>query len=105
MVKAAFLILLAGLCLVGFRGTIAGWFWPKSPAPWETVDAFYYPSKTNLPIDRREYDMPSMESCRRWVFQQAALNGDPKLERGDYECGVGLVRNVGDLRIYRLSLR
>lgn len=105
VVKATILILLVGLCLVGFRETIAGWFWPRSPAPWETVDAFYYPSKTNLPVDRRKYDMPSIESCRLWIFQQAALSEDPKLEHGDYECGVGFMQNVGDLRMYRLSLR
>lgn len=105
MIRAAFLLLLAGLCLFAFRGTIADWLWPNSAAPWEEVDAFYYPKKTNLPVDKRAYGLASVENCRQWVFQKAALNGDPRLEDGDYECGVGFMRNVGDLRMYRLTLQ
>lgn len=26
----------------------ANWFWPDSPAPWEQVDAVYYPDNSDL---------------------------------------------------------
>jgi hypothetical protein len=38
-----------GLIVWGALGnptqTIAGWLWPHSPAPWEGVDAYYYPTR------------------------------------------------------------
>ena len=105
MLKTTLLILLVALCLAAFRGNIADWLWPTSVAPWEDVDAFYYPQSASVPSDDRKYGLASVDSCRRWVLSQAALRGDSKLEMTDYECGIGYVQNVGDLRKYRLILR
>jgi len=85
--------------------TIANWFWPETTAPWEKVDAFYYPDRANLYLDRREYDFSDLDQCRRWVFSEAARNNDPNIVRGDYECGVGKSGDFGSLRVYRITVR
>lgn len=86
-------------------GTVAGWFWPEDAAPWERVDAFYYPDRGNLLIDQRRQDVGSVDGCREWVRLAAAANNDPSLARGDYECGVGFLRSLGDVGVYRLTVR
>jgi hypothetical protein len=82
---------------------VAGWFWPSSAAPWEQVDAFYYPDRNNLLSDERHLNVGSVEACRAWVSSRAAARGDPSIALGDYECGVGYLRNSGDMRVYRLT--
>lgn len=84
---------------------IADWLWGNSPAPWETVDAFYYPNKSNLYRDSRAIGLKSVEECRQWVNQQARANGDPQLIAGSYECGVGFLETWQGLRVYRATLR
>ena len=83
---------------------VANWFWGDAPAPWEDVDAVYYPNANNLTIDMKNYNVGSVENCRAWVYWQAKRRGDPNLERGDYECGVGYLENFGSLRIYRRTV-
>ena len=87
------------------KKNVANWFWEYDQAPWEEVDAFYYPNRDNLTIDMREYNVGSVENCRAWVYQQGAAKGDPHLTRGDYECGVGFVKYFGSLKVYRITIR
>ena len=87
------------------RQDVAGWVWPESPAPWESVDAFYYPNRNAPTVDKRQTNVGGLEACRSWARTAAAANNDPRLERGDYGCGVGLVRTAGQQRVYRLTLR
>ena len=83
------------LALVSLSGcdnpasTVANWFWPNSAAPWEEVDAVYYPNKYDLTVYQLGRDVGSLENCRAWVGAKAVRYNDPNLERGDYECGVG----------------
>jgi hypothetical protein len=87
------------------KNDLANMLWPRGPAPWEQVDAYYYPSKSNLRVDERRYDVGGLDGCRSWVQRAANAKDDPRLARGDYECGVGFIRNVGGLKMYRLTTR
>ena len=87
------------------RQTVTGWIWPHSPAPWEAVDAFYYPDKSNLEVSLDNLDVGGLAQCRAWVNSTAAKQKDPQLERGDYHCGVGYLNAQGSLNSYRLTVR
>ncbi len=94
-----------GWALFGTPGKdIANVFWSEAVAPWEDVDATYYPA-ANLTDYERQPGLGSLEECREWVYQRAAEHGDPNLRQGDYECGVGFIRSAGPLYIYRQTLR
>jgi hypothetical protein len=101
----------AALALLSLSGcdnpasTVANWFWPTSAAPWEEVIAVYYPNKHDLTVHQLARNVGSLENCRAWVGAKAARYNDPNLERGDYECGVGRLRTIGDLLMYRLTVR
>jgi hypothetical protein len=82
---------------------IAGIFWPESNAPWENVDAYYYPNASNLSDWKSQMDIGSVQACRDWVEGSAAIMGDVDLRRGDYECGVGCKTRDG-LNICRLTI-
>jgi|SRR3989344_4009942 len=84
--------------------TVAGWFWTENPAPWEQVNAFYYPDRGNLTIDRRELNIGTLEACRDWVNAQAIADGDSSQTRSDYECGVGC-KSEGEMLVCRLTVR
>ncbi len=72
----------------------------------EQVDAFYYPDKNDLTKHQRFLNVGSLENCRVIVRETAAKNGDPSLERGDYECGIGPTGDsVGDVAVYRETKR
>ena len=83
--------------------TMADWLWPRSPAPWESVDAIYYPDKANQLVSVDNQDAGSLTRCRAWVIS-VAKQSDPGLQRGDYQCGVGYRYSAG-LNIYRLMVR
>lgn len=85
--------------------TITGWIWPHSPAPWESVDAFYYPDKSDPNISLENYDVGGLVQCRAWANSAAAKQKDPQLERGDYYCGIGYLNAQGSLGTYRLTVR
>ena len=85
--------------------TATNWFWPSSPAPWEEVDAVYYPDKEDLWNYERRRNVGSLADCRTWVHAEAMRFNDPVLQRGDYECGVGRVEGAGDVDVYRLTVR
>src|SRR3989344_426371 len=82
---------------------LAGLFWSESNAPWEKVDAFYYPDANNLSKWESQMDVSSVQACRDWVEDSAAIKGDPNLEHGDYECGVGCKSRDG-FNVCRLTV-
>lgn len=84
---------------------LAEWFYKENAAPWETVDAFYYPDRSNLTIWRTGKKMPNVQTCRDWVYAMAATYSDPALRRGDYECALGEARNLGGISVYRATVR
>lgn len=85
--------------------TVADWLWASDAAPWETVDAFYYPDRENLTAFNLISDFDSVQACRDWVYSAAAANGDPELERGDYECGIQKLDSFGGMSVYRATVR
>lgn len=85
--------------------TIAGWLWKDSAAPWETVDAFYYPNRNDFTVDVSSTGLSSVDECRDWVNAEAARRGDAELLRGDYECGVGKSGMFGDIAVYRITAK
>ena len=89
----------------GPADNLAGLFWAERPAPWEKVDAFYYPDRHDLSVHRAARDVKSLDGCRSWVRAMAEVGTDPGMERGDYECGVGKLREMGDVTVYRFTVR
>ncbi|MGF7213053.1 hypothetical protein GGE65_007689 [Skermanella aerolata] len=85
--------------------TTASWFWSETAAPWEKVDAYYYPDRSNLGVHRVSYNVGSIDNCRRWVRAEALRLSDVGITRGEYECGVGEVDKMGDLTVYRITAR
>ena len=83
---------------------IAGWFWEYDAAPWERVDAFYYPDRTNLAVFNQHSKVGGVEECRSWASEMAAANGDRGMNQGDYECGVGEPTDWNGLKVYRTTV-
>jgi len=84
-------------------GFLAGIFWSDSNAPWEKVDAFYYPDASDLTECESQMDVGSVQACRDWVEDSATEKGDPNMERGDHECGVGCKSKDG-FNVCRLTV-
>lgn len=84
--------------------TLANWFWKDSPAPWETVDAFYYPYSTDLRVHEKYSGFGSLQDCRNWAYYQASLKGDPNLDRGFYVCGIQKLDDLHGRRVYRATV-
>ena len=84
---------------------VAGWIYKTEPAPWETVDAFYYPNIANMSDYRTQKNLKDISECREWVYQMAGINGDPSLRKGDYECGVGKPETRYGLNVYRITIK
>ena len=85
--------------------TVANWFWEYEAAPWETVDAFYYPDRNDLSKFQKVSGLSSVDGCRNSVRSMAANNGDASLTRGDYECGIELIDNFVGIGVYRYTTR
>lgn len=83
----------------------ANWFWPNSAAPWERVDAAYYPDRDNLSNAIEKHDLTDVDECRGWAYWQAGQHGDPSMQRGDYECGIGFLESWAGMQIYRVTIR
>jgi hypothetical protein len=100
-------VLGAGWLIVGHpMNDLADLFWPERPAPWEAVDAFYYPDRHNLSVHRSANKVDGIAGCRSWVIAAAAANADPRMSRGDFECAIGKLQSLGDgLTVYRLTVR
>lgn len=91
-----------------FFGIFVWWVVPKiNDAVFPPkVDAFYYPDRSNLLWHEAVFGLKDVEECRRAIFRMAAAKGDPNLSRGDYECGVGFIKDVGDgLRVYKDTVK
>ncbi len=69
------------------------------------VDAFYYPNRGNLLIHETVFGLKNVEECRSAVFRMAAAKGDPNLSRGDYECGVGYIKDAYGVRVYNDTVK
>lgn len=87
------------------KGAVADWFWPDEAAPWETVDAYYYPDRTDLTRHIATPGFSSVSKCQTWVHAEAAHRGDAGLTRGDYECGIGQAPSQYGLNVYRATVR
>ena len=85
--------------------TVANMFWENDAAPWETVDAYYYPNRNDLTVFRSAFGFNSVDDCRSWVRFAAASNNDVGLTRGDFECGVGRIDAFGGMTVYRITTR
>ena len=84
--------------------TVADWFWEHDAAPWETVDAFYYPDKNDLSRHEAVMGLGSVQECRDQVERMAFLNNDPRLLRSSYECGIQKIDTFGDIGVYRATV-
>ena len=84
---------------------VANWFWKADAAPWETVDAFYYPDESDLEVFIVGYGKKTVEQCRDWVYLKAAEYQDWGIKRGDYECAIEPIDSIGSLVIYRATTR
>lgn len=107
MKKAVYIVLGILLLLFVFgdlKTKLANVFWSNAVAPWEDVNAFYYPDKNDLTVDVRSLGVGSLEACRDWVDEQASAQNDGAMIRGDYECGVGCKPLNGDMFVCRLTL-
>lgn len=82
---------------------IANIFWEYEAAPWESVDAFYYPDRSDLTEYEVAYDLQSVEECQTWVYRMSARFNDPGLRRGDYECAIGEVESSFGFTVYRVT--
>ncbi len=100
----AFIIIVACIILSNPSRTIANWFWPESPAPWEDINAIYYPDINNLTNDVRNLDIGSIEACRNWAEERAIENEDPNMLRSDYECGVSCKPMSGGIYRCRITV-
>ncbi len=102
-------LILIGVILWAVFGSpkkdVANLIWPDSPAPWETVDAFYYPNRHNLSTFETVRGLASLDGCRAWVRGAAAVRGDHGVVRGDYECGIGQTGTFMGLSVYRVTAR
>ena len=85
--------------------TVANFWWPAVAAPWETVDAFYYPDRSNLYLVQQQAGLASVNACRDWANGAAYAHGDPGMARSDWECGLGKPRAWGDLKVYRATVK
>lgn len=86
------------------KNDAANWFYSNEPAPWETVDAYYYPNLNNLSLFKVKKNLVDLQACRDWVYFMASQNNDSNLNRGDYECGVGKPENKYGLNVYRITV-
>jgi len=102
-----FILIIIGLWfwLGNPKNDVANWFYSNEPAPWETVDAFYYPNNSNLSDYRVMSGLSDAQACRSWVSQMAALNGDPNMQRSSYECGAGKPTIKYGLNVYRITFK
>jgi hypothetical protein len=97
--------LVAGFIFGDPKTTVANWFWSEKNAPWETVDAFYYPDRSNLAKFIHMERLPDVDACRVAVRSVAAQHSDPRVIRGDYICAVGKPMMWMGVFVYRMKVR
>ena len=84
---------------------IANILWKTEAAPWETVDAYYYPDRYRLGRYIFVEGLQTVDDCRAWVSSQARLYNDPSIVRGDYECGIQKLETWNGLSVYRMTVK
>ncbi|WP_141245827.1 hypothetical protein [Mesorhizobium sp. WSM3862] len=101
-----FLLGIGAWFLFGDPGkTVANWWWPNDAAPWETVDAFYYPNVGDLSIVQQKHGLKDVQACRDWVSAAAYIARDPMMTHSDYECGLGKPKDYqGMMNVYRATV-
>jgi hypothetical protein len=85
--------------------SIANTFWEGEAAPWETVDAYYYPNRSDLSVFQSRLGLSSVDDCRVWVRMTAAANNDIGVVRGDFECGIEVIDTFAGINVYRTTVR
>lgn len=85
--------------------SIANTFWEGEAAPWETVDAYYYPNRSDLSVFQSRLRLSSVDDCRVWVRMAAAANNDIGVVRGDFECGIEVIDTFAGINVYRTTVR
>lgn len=88
-----------------FRRDAGNFFWPDDVAPWETVDAFYYPDARDPSRFESANGLEDKDQCRSWAQAAALRNQDPDFSEGDYECGIGKLDQFGSVTVYRIIAR
>jgi len=86
--------------------TIANWFWPYKPAPWESVTAAYYPNYDEEP--EREELLPGLstiEECQAWASGKASARPKSETSNWSYLCWIGTPRMFGSLKVYRTNAK
>ena len=79
--------------------------WPTSPAPWERVDAFYYPDKMDFAKLQTKRGFKTVPECKAWIKAQAAANNDPEMRQGKYKCAIGFMGNEFGKKVYRVLVK
>jgi hypothetical protein len=87
------------------KKNIANSFYEFEAAPWETVDAFFYPDSNDLTQYQKQTGFNSVDECRDWVFSMAQQINDASMLRSDYECGIEIIDQLYDLSIYRTTVK
>lgn len=85
--------------------SIANAFWESAAAPWETVDAYYYPNRSDLSVFQSISGLSSVDDCRVWVRMTAAVNDDIGVVRGDYEYAIQVIDTFAGINVYRTTVR
>lgn len=102
-----FLLIAVALVTVALEADVPGLaaakLWPTAPAPWEKVTPVYFPDRDDGATAIEGPPVGSVADCRAWVDRIAAERPNP-LARGDYECRVGLLEDLGGgFKIYRFT--
>jgi hypothetical protein len=85
--------------------TIANVFWPRDAAPWETVDAFYYPHRNDLSNYQMISGLKSVDDCRAMIQSIARTYNDGSRTTGAYECAIEIVDSIQGENVYRTTTR
>lgn len=85
--------------------TVANWFWKDKAAPWEEVDAYYFPNRTNITVHQERFGLDDVQACRNWAYALAGAHRDRSMSKGDYECGIGRIDGHDGLSVYRITVR
>ena len=96
--------LFAWFALSNPKQDIADVIWPKSPAPWEQVDAYYYPYRDQTQQSHSAFHFQSVKDCRDWIEGKALEYGDTNPGEGAWRCAIGEYDKMSEQQTYRLTL-
>jgi len=84
---------------------IAGWLYPNGAAPWEDIAGYFYPNRGDLSVSVTKIGFNNLNECRNWAHETAEKYGDPNIQLGDYECGIGSLQDRFGFNVYRITVR